>query len=280
MKSLYRIFCLFLFLLLPFFVNAADNNSREVIRLATTTSTENSGLLRHLLPAFEQQSGFRVHVIAVGTGKALRMGRDGDVDVVLVHAPGAEQKFVDAGYGIDRRSVMYNDFVIVGPTTDPANIASSADASEALQRIAHNKSLFISRGDHSGTHKKERHLWHTANIAPAGSWHREAGQGMGKVLQIAGELNAYTLTDRGTWLSYQTKSPLKILFQGDPGLYNPYGIIAINPKRYPDINYTGATALINWITSPEGQNLIGAYTVAGNRLFTPSAYKLSARQKQ
>ena len=250
---------------------AAETGSTKILRLATTTSTENSGLLQYLLPMFERNTGFQVHVIAVGTGKALRMGRDGDVDVVLVHAQAAEQKFVDEGFGVKRVDVMYNDFVIVGPATDPASVHNSTSATNGLRNIAKNKATFISRGDDSGTNKKELSLWKDAYIKPKGEWYREAGQGMGKVLQMAGELSAYTLTDRGTWLAYQSKSPLKIVYQSDPVLFNPYGIIAVNPSRYPDINNAGAQALIGWITSPAGQKLIGSYTVAGSLLFTPSA---------
>jgi len=244
---------------------------QRTLRMATTTSTDNSGLLGVLLPVFEKETGYKVHVIAVGTGKALRMGRDGDVDLLLVHAPGAEKAFVDKGYGVDRRGVMYNDFVIVGPVGDPAGVAGSTDATVALERISGKRALFISRGDDSGTHKKELGLWQSARITPQGDWYREAGQGMGKVLQMSGELDAYTLTDRGTWLAYQGKSPLKVLFEGDPRLYNPYGIIAVNPARYPDVNYEGATRLIRWITSPAGQSLIGSFEIAGTPLFTPSA---------
>lgn len=244
---------------------------KPAIRLATTTSTENSGLLGVLMPAFEHDTGYKVHVIAVGTGKALRMGQDGDVDVVLVHAPAAEQAFVEAGYGVQRRGVMYNDFVIVGPQEDPASVARSSSGSDALARISKSSAIFISRGDDSGTNKKELALWKDAGIDPHGNWYREAGQGMGKVLQMAGELSAYSLTDRGTWLAFQNKLPLRIIYQGDPGLFNPYGIIAVNPQRYPDINYAGAQELINWITSTAGQQLIGSYTVAGSQLFTPSA---------
>ncbi len=250
---------------------AGEPANPGTIRLATTTSTENSGLLRYLLPDFEAQSGYQVHVIAVGTGKALRMGQDGDVDLVLVHAPQAEQNFVQAGYGIDRQGVMYNDFVIVGPTADPAAVHAANSALAALARIASAKAPFVSRGDDSGTHKKELALWKQADIEPADSWYREAGQGMGKVLQIAGEMDAYTLTDRGTWLALQDKSPLQLLSEGDPQLFNPYGIIAVNPERYPDINYKGARALIGWITSPQGQSRIGDFRVGDNRLFTPSA---------
>lgn len=259
-------------------VQAADGDSR-ILRMATTTSTENSGLLRELLPAFQKVSGYEVQVIAVGTGKALRMGREGDVDVVLVHAPGAEKKFVDGGFGIDRKGVMYNDFVIVGPQHDPAAASQGGDATDALRRIAGSGALFVSRGDDSGTHKKERGLWQKAGIVPQGGWYREAGQGMGKVLQMSGELDAYTLTDRGTWLAYMTKSPLKIVSQGDPRLFNPYSIIPVNPKLHPHVNHAGATALSDWITSSAGQELIGRFTINDRHLFTPSANTHSVATK-
>lgn len=250
--------------------NIVDKSSR-IIRLATTTSTDNSGLLSYLLPAFENKTGYRVHVIAVGTGKALRMGRDGDADVLLVHAPAAEIEFVKTKYGHKRYPVMYNDFILVGPASNPANIKAGQDISDALQQIADNNSSFISRGDNSGTHKKELNLWQEKKIRPEGKWYREVGQGMGKVLQMAAELNAYTLTDRGTWLAYQDKSPLKILNEGDPQLYNPYHIIALNPQRFPYINYRGANALISWITSTAGQSLIGEFRLNNTLLFKPSA---------
>lgn len=250
---------------------AESSATRPVIRLATTTSTENSGLLYHLLPQFTKQTGYEVHVIAVGTGKALRMGRDGDVDVVLVHAPAAETRFVNEGHGEKRYKVMFNDFVILGPANDPAGIRQASKAADALNKIANQAAIFVSRGDDSGTHKKELALWKASKIKPEGQWYREAGQGMGKVIQIAGELDGYTIADRGTWLAYQNKSTLKVLYQGDPILHNPYGIIAVNPKRYPDSNHAGAQALIDWITSEAGQKMIGQFTIAGFRLFTPSA---------
>ena len=248
--------------------NVVDNTN-DLIRLATTTSTDNSGLLSYLLPAFERQTGYRVHVIAVGTGKALRMGRDGDADVLLVHAPEAETEFVKSGYGEKRNYVMYNDFVLVGPPSN--NIQLDNDISKALQQIAGSKSTFVSRGDNSGTHKKELSLWKEADISPQGEWYLEVGQGMGKVLQMAAELDAYTLTDRGTWLAYMHKSSLKIQSQGDPKLYNPYHIIAVNPERFPSINYQGANALISWITSATGQSLIGKFSINDTLLFKPSA---------
>jgi len=243
----------------------------QVLRLATTTSTDNSGLLNKLLPAFEQQSGYQVHVIAVGTGKALRMGRDGDVDVVLVHAPAAEKKFIADGSGVNRREVMYNDFIILGPQSDPAGIRGMNSAAEALAKLARQHSKFVSRGDDSGTNKKERALWQAAGVTPTGSWYMEAGQGMGRVLQMSGEMGAYTLSDRGTWLAMQDKLPLSVLVQGDKKLFNPYGIIAVNPARYPQVNYQGAMALIGWITSPNGQAMISDFQIHGEKLFSPLA---------
>ncbi len=256
--------------------NAFTQNAANLtIRLATTTSTENSGLLSHLLPRFEMQSGYNIHVIAVGTGKALRMGRDGDVDVVLVHAPEAEQKFVADGYGDARHAVMYNDFIIVGPKDDPAGLNKTDSIEDAFQRLSNSRQLFVSRGDDSGTHKKELSIWRALAITPAKTTYREAGQSMGKVLQISAELDAYTLTDRGTWLAYKNKLPLKIVFEGDKLLHNPYGIIAVSGNKHPDINSTGAWALIEWIVSPTAQQLISSYRLHGQRLFTPSAGSIS-----
>ena len=252
-------------------IDAGDS----VIRLATTTSTENSGLLSDLLPRFTRDTGYDVHVIAVGTGKALRMGRDGDVDVVLVHAPSAEKEFVQAGFGEQRLPVMYNDFVIVGPAGDPAGISQASSAGDALARIARRGGLFISRGDDSGTHKKERALWDDAGITPEGAWYREAGQGMGRVLQIADELNAYTLTDRGTWLAYRDKSRLRSAYEGHEALFNPYAIIAISRQRYPNLNHTGAWALIEWIRGDVGQQAIASYRHSGEQLFKPSANQVA-----
>jgi tungstate transport system substrate-binding protein len=259
---------------------AATGNEPGVIRLATTTSTENSGLLKYLLPAFEKGTGYQIHVIAVGTGKALRLVREGDVDVVLVHARKAEDQLVADGFGVNRRDVMYNDFVIVGPLEDPAGIRGSHDATAALARIAATGSLFVSRGDDSGTHKKEHQLWQDAGIRPVDPWYREAGQGMGKVLQMAGEMQAYTLTDRGTWLAYQDKIPLQIVTEQDPRLFNPYGIIAVNYEKYPDANFSGALKLIEWITAAPAQEMIGNFTIDGQRLFTPSSGSTRAAPAQ
>ncbi|WP_123401850.1 substrate-binding domain-containing protein [Inmirania thermothiophila] len=265
-----RLLALLAAALLPALVAAAPPGG-EVVRLATTTSTENSGLLRAILPAFQGLTGYRVDVVAVGTGKALRMGRDGDVDVVLVHAPPAEARFVEAGYGVNRRAVMYNDFVLVGPARDPARVRGLMDAAEALRRIAAAGAPFLSRGDDSGTHKKERALWRAAAVAPQGRWYRETGQGMGRTLQMASELGAYTLVDRGTWLSQRARLALEVLVEGDARLRNPYSVIAVNPARWRDVNYLGAMALIAWLTSPEGQARIGAYRIGGEVLFHPVA---------
>ena len=262
-------------LAVAFALSTADA-AETTLRLATTTSTDNSGLLKVLLPPFEQSTGYKVHVIAVGTGKALRLGQNGDVDVVLVHAPAAEQRFVDAGHGVNHRGFMYNDFVILGPRSDPAGVRRMRDAAAALKRIAKQQARFVSRGDDSGTHKKELALWAAAGSQPQGSWYRAAGQGMGKVLQMATELQAYTLTDRGTWLAMQGKLTLDVLVEGDERLANPYGVIAVNPNRYPDINYKGAMALIAWVTSPEGQAIIGDFKVNGHALFVPTAVQIAA----
>lgn len=247
---------------------AADPN---VIRLATTTSTANTGLLDYLLPKFEAKCACKVHVIAVGTGKALKLGEDGNVDVVLVHARPSEDAFVAAGHGIDRHDVMYNDFVLIGPNNDPAKIRGGKDVLVAMKKIADAKWKFVSRGDNSGTDQMEKGYWKALGIKPEGKWYSSAGQGMGEVLTMSGEMRAYALTDRGTYIAYRDKIGLPILLEGDPRMFNPYGIIAVNPKKYPDANYKGATALINWIISEEGQKLIGDYKVGGERLFIPSA---------
>ena len=260
-----------MFFILISMLTACTNESQPLLRMATTTSTDNTGLLKAILPVFEAKTGYKTQVVAVGTGKALKMGRDGDVDVVLVHARNAEEQFVSQGYGTKRFNVMYNEFVLIGPKTDPAGIQGADTASKALSLIASNAAKFISRGDDSGTHKKEQGLWKITGVEPLGKWYMEAGQGMGKVIQIAGELDAYTLTDSGTWLVYKEKSPLKQLYQGDEVLFNPYGIIAVNPEKHKDTNSAGATALVNWITSKKGQKLIGDFRFHGEQLFVPNA---------
>jgi len=241
------------------------------LRLATTTSTENSGLLGAILPPFEQRFKVKVDVIAVGSGKAMKLGENGDVDVVLSHAPALEDAFMDAGFGVNRRAVMYNDFVIVGPRADPAKLAGSKSAVDAFKQLASAQAPFISRGDESGTHEKEKELWKAAGGTPSGAWYVSAGVGMGQTLQMADEKRAYTLSDRGTYLTYKAKGELVILVQGDPALFNPYSIIAVNPARYPAVRYFDSMALIAWITSPEGQRMIADFKVGGEMLFHPTA---------
>ena len=271
MKSIFLATLLILFC--PVSVSADAPPERKLLRMATTTSTDNTGLLKAILPIFEAQNGYEVQVVAVGTGKALKMGRDGDVDVVLVHAKNAEEKFVAEGYGVKRHDVMYNEFVLIGPESDPAGITSAKSAVEALSLISQKKSNFISRGDDSGTHKKEQSLWKKADVTPKSEWYKEAGQGMGKIIQMSGELDAYTLSDSGTWLVYKEKSPLKLLYGGDKILFNPYGIIAVNPTLHSETDHTGASALIEWITSETGQKLIDDFRFRGEQLFVPNASK-------
>lgn len=243
------------------------------LKLATTTSTENSGLLEVLLPPFEEKFRIKVDVIAVGTGKALALGENGDVDVVLVHARAAEDKFIGEGYGVNRRDVMFNDFIILGPFNDPAEIRGESNVTLSLKKIADRKAYFISRGDDSGTHKKEKILWQNAKISPEGKWYMEIGQGMGATLQFANEKQAYVLCDRGTFLAYKNKIDLIILSEGDAQLFNPYGIMAVNPARYPQVKYIETMQLIAWVTSVEGQKIIGEYKKEGEILFHPMVIK-------
>jgi tungstate transport system substrate-binding protein len=239
----------------------------EPLRLATTTSTENSGLLTVLLPPFEAANNCRVDVIAVGTGKAIKLGETGDVDVVLVHARSKEDEFVNAGFGVDRRDVMYNDFVILGPATDPAGIKGGKDATEAVAKIAASKSTFVSRGDDSGTHSREKQLWHNAGIAPQGDWYLEAGRGMGEVIVMAGERQGYTLSDRGTYIAYAEKTPLQIVVEGDKGLFNPYGVIMVNPARHSHVKVDLARKFLDYLTSNQAKLLITAFRKGGKQLF-------------
>jgi len=241
------------------------------IRMATTTSTENSGLLAVLLPAFKAATGVEVQVIAVGTGKAIKHGENGDVDVLLVHDPEAEEKFVAQGCGVARVAVMYNDFVIVGPPADPAGLKGGTDAAAGLAKIAAAQAPFISRGDASGTHVKEQTLWKSAGVNPEGSWYISAGQGMGPVLIMADEKRAYTLADRATYTAYGEKVDLAIVCEGDRRLFNPYSVIAVNPARQPHVKRAGAQAFIDYITSPAGQAVIAGFKVKGQQLFTPCA---------
>lgn len=240
--------------------------------LATTTSTENSGLLEELLPPFEARHNVVVDVIAVGTGQALQIGRSGDADVLMVHAPALENEFVADGYGLERIYFMYNDFVVLGPAADPADIAGASDAADAFARIARAEKEFISRGDNSGTHVKEREIWSSAlGETPDGPWYREVGQGMGAVITLTNEQQAYTLADRGTYLSYLGEIEIEVLFEGDPVLFNPYGIIAVDPARHPHAKVDLARALIEHVTSPEGRRIIAGFTVEGEQLFFPDS---------
>ncbi|MGB5259069.1 MAG: substrate-binding domain-containing protein [Gammaproteobacteria bacterium] len=239
----------------------------QTVRMATTTSTENSGLFDVIQPVFEQALNIRVHVIAVGTGKALELGRRGDVDVVLVHAKPAEEAFVAAGYGVRRHEIMYNDFIIVGPQADPAGVRGMQDAGQAMKKIS--ATVFVSRGDDSGTHKKELSIWQQSGIEPQGDWYRQVGQGMGKTLQIAGEMQAYTLVDRGTWLAHRANTPLALMVAGGADLKNPYGIIAVNPERFPDVKYAAVEELIRWFQSDAAHALINGFSVDGEQLFYP-----------
>jgi tungstate transport system substrate-binding protein len=247
--------------------------AQDVIKLSTTTSTENSGLLQYLLPAFEAKTNTKVHVISVGTGKALEMAKNGDVDVTLVHVRPSEDKFVAEGHGVNRRDVMYNDFIIVGPLSDPAGIKGSRDVLQALKKITDSKAKFISRGDNSGTDQMEKAYWQQAGTKPEGSAYVSAGLGMGEVLNMAAEMQAYTLKDHATYGAYRAKTGLAVKVEGDPKMFNPYGIIAVNPDRHKSVSYKGAMQLIEWITSDEGQKKIASFKVDGQQLFFPSTNK-------
>jgi tungstate transport system substrate-binding protein len=259
-------------------VEAAD--TPQTLRLATTTSTDDSGLLDAILPVFEEEFNVTVDVIAVGTGQALELGRNGDVDVVLVHDRAREDAFVAEGHGVARFDVMYNDFIIVGPEADPAGIADSATAVEAFTTIAGAEAPFISRGDDSGTHGREKSIWALAEIEPAGDWYQSTGQGMGEVLTIANEQQAYTLADRGTYLSRLGENfELVILVEGDDSLLNPYGVIPVNPEKNDSINGPLAEQFVNWLTSVETQELIAGFTINGEPLFFPDSETYRAAQE-
>jgi tungstate transport system substrate-binding protein len=238
------------------------------ITVASTTSPEQSGLFGHLLPLFRQQTGIELRVISVGTGQALQMGMRGEADALLVHDGPGEDKLIAEGHGLNRRDVMFNDFIIVGPATDPAQIQGLRRASEAFQRIARSKSLFLSRGDDSGTHRVELRLWRAAGIQkPDGEWHKEVGQGMGPTLHVAAGLNAYTLTDRATWATFRNRHILDLLVAGDPELYNPYSSILVNPTKGTHIKAADARTWHEWLTSPKGRKAISSFQVRGEQLF-------------
>ena len=256
-----------------FWFGGAQAQERAVT-VASTTSTEQSGLFGYLLPRFKEATGVSVKVVAVGTGQALDIGRRGDADVVFVHDRPAEDKFMSEGQGVKRFDAMYNDFVIVGPKSDPAHIAGDKDVVDALKKIAAAKALFISRGDHSGTHEAELRLWKAAGIDVGdakGAWYREIGQGMGPALNMASSTNAYLLSDRGTWLSFKNRDDLAILTEGDRRLFNQYGVMLVNPAKHPDVKAKDGQAFIDWLISPKGQETIAAYKVGGEQLFFPNA---------
>lgn len=264
-----RIFCLVLLAMsISQMVVAAER-----LRLATTTSTENTGLLTVLHPPFEQQYGVKVDVIAVGTGKALRLGENGDVDVVLVHAPAAEKLFIESGFGMQRLPVMHNDFVLIGPANDSAGVAEAGSLSDAMLRISKSAVGFISRGDDSGTHKKEMLLWKAAAIEPNGAWYLSVGQGMGAVLQIANDKLAYALSDRGTYLAFKDKIELEIVYEGSDELLNPYHVIVVNPVKHPHIKLELAKKYADFLRSEQGQGIIRDYKIAGEQLFFPDVIK-------
>ena len=240
------------------------------LRLATTTSTENSGLLREILPKFEAASGLKMQVISVGTGKAMKLGENGDVDVVLVHSRPDEDRFVAQGFGVERRDVMYNDFVLVGPRDDPASVRGLKDILAAFRKILDSRATFVSRGDDSGTDKMEKAYWQDVGGRPEGRQYLAAGQGMGEVLTMAGNLSAYTLTDRATYSAYRSRIPLDILVEGDRRLFNPYGVIAVNPARFHDVNFAGATRFIEWLTGVDGRRAIADFRVNHEQLFFPT----------
>jgi len=246
------------------------------ITVASTTSTEQSGLFKHLLPPFESKTGVQVKVVAVGTGQALDIGRRGDADVVFVHDAAAEEKFIADGSGVKRFEVMYNDFVLVGPKSDPAKIAGGKDILEALRRIGAAGAPFASRADRSGTHAAELRYWQAAGVdlAPAkGKWYKETGSGMGPTLNTAAGLNAYALTDRGTWLSFKNRGDLAILVEGDKRLFNQYGVMLVNPQKHPHVKKDAGQKFVDWLVSAEGQAAIASYRINGEQLFFPNAAK-------
>ena len=246
----------------------------KFITVASTTSTENSGLFKAILPAFEKQTGIQVRIVALGTGQALDLARRGDADVLFVHDKSAEEEFVAEGYGVKRHDVMYNDFVLVGPKGDPAKVGGGKDILVALKKINDAGAPFASRGDKSGTHAAERRHWKAAGIDPAtgrGKWYRETGSGMGATLNTASGMNAYALTDRGTWLSFKNHGDLTILVEGDPRLFNQYGIMLVNPAKHPHVKRDLGEAFIDWVLSPQGQQAIASYKIGGEQLFFTNA---------
>ncbi len=267
-------FFVFILLVLTFSVGMIVPASAErFITLASTTSTDNSGLYRYILPKFTKKTGIQVRVVAVGTGQALRIARNGDADVLIVHHKPSEEKFVADGFGVKRFDLMYNDFILVGPKNDPANLKRLNDIDAALREIAKQNALFISRGDDSGTHKREMALWKRVKIDPrrqSGGWYREAGSGLGATLNTAGAMGAYTLSDRGTWLAFKNRSRLVIVVEREPPLQNQYGVIRVNEKKHPHVKVKLAEKFIDWLLSKEGQVTISSFKLNGQVLFTPN----------
>ena len=255
-------------------IAGAANGEPRSITVASTTSTQNSGLFDGLLPRFTAQTGIGVQVVAVGTGQAIRVATNGDADLLLVHHEASERKFVADGFGLERHPVMHNDFVLVGPGADPAGIGGMTDVASALRSIGSGEHVFLSRGDDSGTHKKELELWQSSGFDPrpaSGGWYRESGSGMGATLNTASAMDGYVLTDRASWVSFGNKGGLEILVEGDARLHNPYAAIVVNPERHPHVHASEAQAFVDWLTSDEGQEAIAAYRVAGQQLFFPDA---------
>jgi len=255
-------------------IAGAVNGESRSITIASTTSTQNSGLLEYLLPQFTAQTGIGVQVVAVGTGQAIRIATNGDADLLLVHHEASERKFVADGLGLARHPVMHNDFILVGPAGDPAGIRGMTDVTSALRHIGTGEHVFVSRGDDSGTHKKELELWQASGFDPrpaSGRWYRESGSGMGATLNTASAMDGYALTDRASWVSFGNKGNLEILVEGDTHLHNPYAAIVVNPERHPHVHASEAQAFVDWLTSSEGQEAIAAYRVEGQQLFFPDA---------
>ena len=265
---------LYIVLIITIFVAVGAAAQTRFFTVASTTSTEQSGLFRHLLPSFEKQTGIQVRVVALGTGQALDVARRGDADVVFVHAKSAEEKFIAEGYGVKRLPVMYNDFVLVGPKSDPAKVAGGTDILEALRKVMSAAAPFVSRGDRSGTHMAELDLWKLAGIdiaAEKGPWYRDTGQGMGPALNTASSMNGYILTDRGTWISFKNRGDLTIVVEGDNRLFNQYGVMLVNPEKHKHVKKDMGQIFIDWVVSPGGQKAIADYKIGGEQLFFPNA---------
>lgn len=260
-------------------LTAPGHAEEKSIIVQSTTSTQNSGLLDYILPMFEKVSGIKVNVVAVGTGQAIKNARNCDGDVLFVHAKSTEEKFVSEGYGVKRFDVMYNDFIIVGPATDPAGVSGRNDAAASLKKIADTKSIFASRGDDSGTHKKELLLWNEAGVdvkAASGTWYRETGSGMGATLNVSVGMGAYAMTDRATWIAFKNKGEFKIAVEGDKVMFNQYGIMQVNPARCPNVKASAAKYFVDWIITKQGQSAIAAYKLNGQQLFFANAAKEGA----